>query len=295
MAPARLGHLAPALLGHADPDHPLPACGDVPVPDEHLPVVLPEDCVPDGTGNPLAKRAAFFETHLPEVRQAGEARDRHDGHLRRFVLVLHALRLPGPATGDGRRARRVLDAGGPVHRRHRARDPAPALRALLDQGDARHGPASKFDEPFTNLLTQGMVLDRDLLRDTPDGPARVLQPGRRRRRARRQGQDRSARRRKRRQPVEYGGIGTMSKSKNNGVDPQELIEQYGADTARFFMMFAAPPTSTLEWSRRGRRGRVPLPEAAVGLLRDKFNAGSAGTVSRGDAAQERRAARSIRC
>ena len=65
------------------------------------------------------------------------------------------------------------------------------------------------------------------------------------------------------QPVESGGIGTMSKSKNNGVDPQSLVEQYGADTARLFMMFAAPPEQTLEWSRRRRRGRVPLHEAPV--------------------------------
>ena len=63
-------------------------------PTSDLPVVLPEDCVPDGTGNPLAKRADFVERHVPEVRRAGEARDRHDGHLRRLVLVLHALRLP---------------------------------------------------------------------------------------------------------------------------------------------------------------------------------------------------------
>ena len=115
------------------------ACGDVPVPEKDLPVVLPEDCVPDGSGNPLAKRADFLERDVPEVRQAGAARDRHDGHLRRLVVVLHALRVPGRAD-DGRRAQRLLDADGPVHRRHRARDPAPALRALLDQGDARPGP-----------------------------------------------------------------------------------------------------------------------------------------------------------
>jgi leucyl-tRNA synthetase len=56
------------------------------------------------------------------------------------------------------------------------------------------------------------------------------------------------------QPVEYGGVGTMSKSKRNGVDPQSLIEEYGADTARFYMMFTAPPEQTLEWSDQGVDG-----------------------------------------
>ena len=85
------------------------------------------------------KREDFVNVRVPEVRQAGAARDRHDGHVRRFVVVLHALHLPR-RDDDGRRAQRLLDADGPVHRRHHPRDPAPALRALLDQGDARHGP-----------------------------------------------------------------------------------------------------------------------------------------------------------
>jgi leucyl-tRNA synthetase len=56
------------------------------------------------------------------------------------------------------------------------------------------------------------------------------------------------------QPVQYDGMGTMSKSKNNGVDPQMLVEKYGADTVRLFMMFAAPPELTLEWSESGVEG-----------------------------------------
>ena len=67
------------------------------------------------------------------------------------------------------------------------------------------------------------------------------------------------------QPVEIGGIGTMSKSKNNGVDPQALIDQYGADTARLFMMFASPPEQTLEWSDAGVEGATPLPAPGVGV------------------------------
>ena len=66
--------------------------------------------------------------------------------------------------------------------------------------------------------------------------------------------------------VVFDGIGTMSKSRNNGVDPQELIEKYGADTARFFIIFASPPTSTLEWSDEGVEGSYKLPEAVVELI-----------------------------
>ena len=71
------------------------ACGEVPVPDEQLPVVLPEDLVPDGSGNPLAKSPAFYECTCPQCGGAGAPRNRHHGHLRRLVVVLHALRLPG--------------------------------------------------------------------------------------------------------------------------------------------------------------------------------------------------------
>ncbi len=66
-------------------------------------------------------------------------------------------------------------------------------------------------------------------------------------------------------PVEYDGLGTMSKSKLNGVDPQEMIDRYGADAARLFVMFASPPEHTIEWSDTRRRGRASVPEAPVAL------------------------------
>jgi leucyl-tRNA synthetase len=110
-----------------------------------------------------------------------------------------------------------------------------------------------FDEPFTRLLTQGMVLNEIFFRKTDSGRIAYYNPvdvevktgddGTRRATLRADGQ-----------PVESGGIGTMSKSKNNGVDPQALIDEYGADTARLFMMFASPPEQTLEWSDSGVEG-----------------------------------------
>ena len=111
------------------------------MPDDQLPVELPDvqDYAPKGQLAAGGGRG-LGQHDLPELRQAGPARDRHDGHLRRLVLVLPALLRPGQRPGAVRpRDRRLLDAGGPVHRRRRARDPAPAVRALLREGARRHG------------------------------------------------------------------------------------------------------------------------------------------------------------
>jgi leucyl-tRNA synthetase len=120
------------------------------------------------------------------------------------------------------------------------------------------------DEPFTNLLTQGMVIAETYLPHPGRRQEGLVQP--RRRHPERDDKGRihvapcsSADG----LPVEIGGTEKMSKSKNNGVDPQALIDQYGADTARLFMMFAAPPDKVLEWSDAGVEGALPLPEAAV--------------------------------
>ena len=101
--PARLGHLAPALLGLPDPAHPLRGLRrGAGAGASSCRCVLPEDLVPDGSGNPLAKSPAFYECACPKCGAAGAARDRHHGHLRRLVLVLHALRLPGQRARHGR-------------------------------------------------------------------------------------------------------------------------------------------------------------------------------------------------
>ena len=121
-------------------------CGAVPVPEKDLPVVLPEGPDPDGSGNPLNKRAGLPERRgLPEVRQAGARETDTMDTFVDSVLVLHALLRPEerPDAMVGRRRATLLDADGPVHRRHRARHPAPAVRALLDQGDARPRPGHR--------------------------------------------------------------------------------------------------------------------------------------------------------
>jgi leucyl-tRNA synthetase len=110
------------------------------------------------------------------------------------------------------------------------------------------------DEPFANLLTQGMVLNEIFFRKGDGGRITYYNPAEVELRFDDKGNRTGALLRADGGSVESGGIGTMSKSKNNGVDPQQLIEDYGADTARFFMMFASPPEQSLEWSDSGVEG-----------------------------------------
>jgi len=112
----------------------------------------------------------------------------------------------------------------------------------------------EFEEPFANLLTQGMVLNEIYFRKSGAGRISYYNPAEIEWRLDDKGQRAEAVLKADGEAVESGGIGTMSKSKNNGVDPQALIETYGADTARFFMMFASPPEQTLEWSDSGVQG-----------------------------------------
>jgi leucyl-tRNA synthetase len=112
----------------------------------------------------------------------------------------------------------------------------------------------KFDEPFTNLLTQGMVLNHIFLRKGTAGSLTYYSPDEVDLQHDADGRVTGAVLKADGLPVKYDGMGTMSKSKNNGVDPQMLVEKYGADTVRLFMMFAAPPELTLEWSESGVEG-----------------------------------------
>jgi leucyl-tRNA synthetase len=110
------------------------------------------------------------------------------------------------------------------------------------------------DEPFKRLLTQGMVLNEIFFRRTDGGRLTYFNPADVDVQIDDRGNRTGATLKADGAPVESGGIGTMSKSKNNGVDPQELIDHYGADIARFFMMFTSPPEQTLEWSDSGVEG-----------------------------------------
>jgi leucyl-tRNA synthetase len=113
---------------------------------------------------------------------------------------------------------------------------------------------TKVSEPFANLLTQGMVLNHIFFRKGATSGITYFGPDEVETTRDEQGRIVAAVAKKDGQPIEYGGIGTMSKSKKNGVDPQELVHRYGADTVRLFIIFAAPPEQTLEWSDAGVEG-----------------------------------------
>jgi leucyl-tRNA synthetase len=228
-------------------------CGTVPVPDDQLPVVLPENLVPDGTGNPLAKHAAFLACSCPRCgRPARRETDTMDTFVdSSWYYIRYACPDNAAAMADGR-VKRWLPVdqyiGGIEHAILHLLYSRFWTRVMRDLG------MIDFDEPFTNLLTQGMVLNEIFFRKEGEGLIRYFNPADVDIVTDEAGKRTGALLREDRRPVESAGIGTMSKSKNNGVDPQSLVEEYGADTARFFMMFASPPEATLLWSDAGVDG-----------------------------------------
>ena len=230
-----------------------PACGDVPVNDEDLPVVLPEDLVPDGTGNPLNKLSAFLDTRCPSC---GRPARRETDTMDTFVdssWYFARFACPGSdATMIDDRARYWMPVdqyiGGIEHAILHLLYSRFFTRVMRDEG------MLTVSEPFTNLLTQGMVLAETYYRDTPQGRREWVNPADVVVNRDAKGKIVSAKRAGDGAEVSFAGVGTMSKSKNNGVDPQALIEKYGADTARFYIIFASPPTNTLEWSDESVEG-----------------------------------------
>jgi leucyl-tRNA synthetase len=225
--------------------------GPVPVPERDLPVVLPEDVVPDGSGNPLNKNEAFLACKCPvcgkPARRETDTMDTFVDSSWYFMRYCDA-KNDRAMVGAGTQYWMPMDQyiGGIEHAILHLLYARFWTKVMRDLG------LVKVDEPFTKLLTQGMVLNEafsrtgtgkeyfwahelDIVRDEH---AHVL----------------SATLKADGQPVTYEGWTTMSKSKNNGVDPQDLIERYGADTARLFVMFASPPEQTLEWNDAGVDG-----------------------------------------
>ena len=235
-------------------------CGDVPVPYEQLPVVLPQDLVPDGSGNPLKKDARFLTCLCPTC---GKGATRETDTMDTFVdSSWYYMRYTSPNSAPDYHDKMVAASneywmpmdqyiGGITHAVLHLLYARFWTKAMRDLG------LLKFDEPFTRLLCQGMVLNHIYYRKggidgrggieyfAPDAVEALMDAS---------GKPASYRLKSDGSAVQYDGVGTMSKSKLNGVDPQDMIDTYGADAARLFVMFASPPEQTIEWSSAGVEG-----------------------------------------
>ena len=229
------------------------SCGAVPVPEKDLPVVLPQDLVPDGSGNPLNKCDAFLKVDCPCCGQpARRETDTMDTFIDSSWYFMRYCdpRLDTAMVGEGAQYWMPMDQyiGGIEHAILHLLYARFWTKVMRDMG------LTQVDEPFTRLLTQGMVLNHIYSRRTDKGAKEYFWPHDVEHVLDETGKVTGARLINAvgdlpvGTAIDYEGVGTMSKSKNNGVDPQDLIEKYGADTARLYTMFTAPPEATLEWN-----------------------------------------------
>ncbi|GKS77755.1 leucine--tRNA ligase [Acidovorax sp. SUPP950] len=228
--------------------------GAVPVPEKDLPVVLPTDCVPDGSGNPLHHHEGFHAGVTCPV--CGRAARRETDTMDTFVdSSWYFMRYCDPKNSEAMVAEGAdywmpMDQyiGGIEHAILHLLYARFWTKVMRDLG------LVKIDEPFTKLLTQGMVLNHIYSRRTEQGGKEYFWPHDVEHVVDEGGKIVGAKLKNAvgglpaGTAIDYEGVGTMSKSKNNGVDPQDLIERYGADTARLYTMFTAPPEATLEWN-----------------------------------------------
>ncbi len=227
-------------------------CGSVPVPEADLPVVLPIDCVPDGSGNPLKKRTDFLNVACP---CCGKPAQRETDTMDTFVdSSWYFMRYCDAQNSD------AMVAGGTDYWMPMDQYIGGIEHAILHLLYARFWTKVmrdlklvKINEPFTKLLTQGMVLKGAFFRKPEGGGKSYFWEHEVNVLTNEHGVTIGGTLKADGLPLEYE-MTTMSKSKSNGVDPQELINQYGADTARLFVMFASPPEQTLEWNDAGVEG-----------------------------------------
>ncbi|MEP6589528.1 MAG: leucine--tRNA ligase, partial [Polaromonas sp.] len=263
--------------------------GAVPVPEKDLPVVLPQDCVPDGSGNPLHRHEGFHAGVTCPV--CGKPARRETDTMDTFVdSSWYFMRYCDPKNADNMVAEGAdywmpMDQyiGGIEHAILHLLYARFWTKVMRDLG------LVKVDEPFTKLLTQGMVLNHIYSRRTDKGGKEYFWPHDV---EHVQGDDGkiSAARLKNAVGdlpvgtlIDYEGVGTMSKSKNNGVDPQDIIEKYGADTARLYTMFTAPPEATLEWNDAGVEGSYRFLRRVwnFGFKLSAMNSGAGGAEAEG--------------
>jgi len=230
------------------------ACGDVPVPEDQLPVVLPEDVVPDGAGSPLARMPEFYQCKCPKC---GADAKRETDTMDTFVeSSWYYARYASPHYEGGLVDPVAANHWLPVDQYIGGIEHAilHLLYARFFHKLMRDEGLVASNEPFKNLLTQGMVIADTYYRTLDNGGKDWFNPADVEVELDAKAKVIGAKLKADGLPVEIGGTEKMSKSKNNGVDPQAMIDAYGADTCRLFMMFASPPDMSLEWSDSGVEG-----------------------------------------
>lgn len=238
---------APIPMIHCD------HCGIVPVPLDDLPVRLPEDIVYDeNTINPIKNNPQFSDVTCPEC---GGAAQRETDTFDTFMeSSWYYARYASPGA-DGMLDQRA-DYWLPVDQYVGGIEHAVLhlLYARFYHKLMRDAGLVSSNEPFTRLLTQGMVVADTYYREAEDGSKHWYNPTEVDVSSDDKGRPLSALLKADNSAVQIGGIEKMSKSKNNGVDPQTLIDRYGADTVRLYTMFTSPPDQSLEWSDDGVEG-----------------------------------------
>lgn len=229
-------------------------CGTVPVEEQDLPVKLPTDVVPDGRGNPLKNIAEFVNTTCPKC---GNPAERETDTFDTFVeSSWYYARFASPNDNQNMVNKSAANKWLPVDQYVGGVEHAVMhlLYARFFHKLMRDENLVSGDEPFKNLMTQGMVLAGTFHRSNSDGSTTYYFPHDVDIDFDERGQPIKATLKADGQPVTIGKIEKMSKSKNNGVDPQTTIDQYGADTVRLYTLFTAPADQTLEWSDDALKG-----------------------------------------
>ena len=243
-------------------------CGPQPVPEKDLPVVLPQDLVPDGSGNPLIKSEAFHAGVVCPCCQKPARRETDtmdtfvdsSWYFMRYCDAHNSDNMVADGVDYWMRDQQHAAGGSGMDQYIGGIEHAilHLLYARFWTKVMRDLGLVKVDEPFTKLLTQGMVLNHIYSRKSAKGAKDYFWPHDIEHVLDESGKVIGAKLKNAADSsdgllpvgteITYEGVGTMSKSKNNGVDPQHLIEKYGADTARLYTMFTSPPELTLEWN-----------------------------------------------
>jgi leucyl-tRNA synthetase len=230
-------------------------CGSVAVPEQDLPVILPEEVAFDGVGSPIKKMPEFYQTTCPNC--GGEAERETDTfdtffesswYFARYTCKDNDTAMLDERTKYWLKGGVDQYIGGIEHAILHLLYARFFNKLLRDEGLIEN------DEPFNSLLTQGMVLSNSFFKIDKKGAKQWVLLDDVATQTNEKGQIIDSTQISSGETITYAGMSKMSKSKNNGIDPQVMINKYGADTVRLFIMFAAPPTQDLEWSDSGLEG-----------------------------------------